>query len=48
VAVYRIIPEQTTLQTELLIQNLDVYVSVRPDEAQRIIDVVTAVLPNTR
>jgi hypothetical protein len=36
--VYRIIPDQTTLQTELLIQNVDAYVSVLPDQAQRIID----------
>gem|GEM_PF-1391015 len=36
--VYRIIPDQTTLQTELLIQNVDSYVSVLPDQAQRIID----------
>ncbi len=36
--VYRIIPDQTTLQTELLIQNVDVYLSVLPDQAQRIID----------
>ncbi len=36
--VYRIIPDQTTLLTELLIQNLDVYISVPPGQAQRIVD----------
>jgi peptide/nickel transport system substrate-binding protein len=36
--VYRIIPEQTTLLTELLTQNLDVYLAPRPDQAQRILD----------
>lgn len=36
--VYRVIPEQTTLLTELLTQNIDVYVGVAPDQAQRVID----------
>jgi len=36
--VYRIIPDQTTLQTELLVQNVDVYISLLPSQAQRIID----------
>ncbi len=36
--VYRIIPEQTTLLTELLTENIDVYLAPRPDQAQRIID----------
>lgn len=36
--IYRVIPEQTTLLTELLTQNLDVYVGVAPDQAQRVID----------
>ena len=36
--VYRIIPEQTTLLTELLTENIDVYIGPRPDQAQQIID----------
>jgi len=36
--VYRIIPEQTTLLAELLTQNIDVYISPAPDQAQRIVD----------
>ena len=36
--VYRVIPEQTTLLTELLIENIDVYIAPRPDQAQQIID----------
>jgi len=35
--VYRIIPEQTTLLTELLTENLDVYIAPRPDQAQQIL-----------
>ncbi len=36
--IYRVIPEQTTLLTELLTENIDVFVGVRPDQAQRVID----------
>ena len=36
--IYRVIPEQTTLLTELLTQNIDVYSGVAPDQAQRILD----------
>lgn len=36
--VYRVIPEETTLLTELLTGNLDVYVQARPDHAARIAD----------
>lgn len=36
--VYRIIPEQTTLLTELLTENVDVYIRPRPDQAQQILD----------
>ncbi|MEX2465841.1 MAG: ABC transporter substrate-binding protein [Gemmatimonadota bacterium] len=36
--VFRVIPEQTTLLTELLTENVDIYFAVRPDQAQRIID----------
>ncbi len=36
--VYRVIGEQTTSLTELLTQSTDVYLSVPPDQAQRIID----------
>lgn len=36
--VYRVIPEQTTLLTELLTENIDVYVAPNPDQAQRILD----------
>ena len=35
---YRIIPEQTTLLTELLTENVDVYLAPRPDQAQDILD----------
>lgn len=34
--VYRVIPEQTTLLTELLTGDIDVYVAVRPDQAGQI------------
>lgn len=36
--VYRIIPEQTTLLTELLTEGIDVYISPAPNQAQRILD----------
>jgi peptide/nickel transport system substrate-binding protein len=36
--VYRIVPEPTTLLTELLTGNIDVYFAPAPDQAQRIID----------
>jgi len=36
--VYRVIPEQTTLLTELLTENIDLYIAPRPEQAQRIID----------
>ena len=36
--VLRVIPEQTTLLTELLTENIDVFIAPRPDQAQRIID----------
>jgi peptide/nickel transport system substrate-binding protein len=36
--IYRVIPEQTTLLTELLTENIDVYVAPRPDQAARILD----------
>jgi peptide/nickel transport system substrate-binding protein len=36
--VYRIIPEQTTLLTELLTENIDVYLAPRPDQAEQILD----------
>ena len=36
--VYRVIPEQTTLLTELLTENIDVYIRPAPDQAQTIID----------
>src|SRR5690606_27939112 len=36
--VYRVIPEQTTLLTELLTENIDIYIAPSPDQAQRIID----------
>jgi peptide/nickel transport system substrate-binding protein len=36
--IYRSIPEETTLLTELLIENLDVYIRPAPDQAQAIID----------
>jgi peptide/nickel transport system substrate-binding protein len=36
--VYRIIPEPTTLLTELLTENIDVYIAVTPEQAQDVID----------
>jgi peptide/nickel transport system substrate-binding protein len=36
--VFRVIPEQTTLLTELLTENIDVYINPRPDQAQAILD----------
>jgi len=36
--VYRIISEQNTILTELLTGNIDVYISVKPEHAQRVID----------
>jgi len=36
--VYRVIPEQTTLLTELLTENVDIYIAPRPDQAQQILD----------
>lgn len=36
--VYRSIPDQTTLMTELLTENLDVFVSPTPDQAESIVD----------
>ncbi len=36
--VFRIIPEQTTLLTELLTENIDIYLSPRPDQARAIED----------
>lgn len=36
--IYRSIPEETTLLTELLTENLDVYIRPAPDQAQAIID----------
>jgi len=36
--VYRSIPEETTLLTELLTENIDVYIRPAPDQAQAIID----------
>ncbi len=36
--VYRVIPEQTTILTELLTENIDVYIGPRPDQAQAILD----------
>ena len=36
--VYRIIPEQATLLTELLTENIDVYMAPRPDQVQAIVD----------
>lgn len=36
--VYRIVPEQTTLLTELLTENVDVYLAPRPDQAKQILD----------
>lgn len=36
--VYRVIPEQTTLLTELLTEGIDVYIQPRPDQTQRIQD----------
>jgi peptide/nickel transport system substrate-binding protein len=36
--VFRPIPEQATLLTELLTESIDIYLSPRPDQAQRIVD----------
>jgi peptide/nickel transport system substrate-binding protein len=36
--IYRVIPEETTLLTELLTENIDVYIRVPPDQAQQVID----------
>jgi peptide/nickel transport system substrate-binding protein len=36
--IYRDIPEQTTLLTELLTENIDIYNGMAPDQAQRVID----------
>jgi len=36
--IYRVIPEETTLLTELLTENVDVYIRVPPDQAQQVID----------
>ena len=36
--IYRVIPEPTTLLTELLTENIDVYIAPTPDQAPRIID----------
>jgi peptide/nickel transport system substrate-binding protein len=36
--VYRVVPEQTTLLTELLTENVDVYINPRPDQARAILD----------
>lgn len=36
--VFRVIPDQTTLLTELLTENIDVYIQPTADQAQRIID----------
>lgn len=44
--IYRIIPEQTTLLTELLTENIDVYIAPRPDQAQAIIDNASTTLLN--
>ena len=44
--IYRMIPEQTTLLTELLTDNLEIYIKVRPDQAEQIIDAPSADLLN--
>lgn len=36
--IYRVIPEQTTLLTELLTENIDIYIAPRPDQARRIVE----------
>jgi peptide/nickel transport system substrate-binding protein len=36
--IYRVIPEPTTLLTELLTENIDVYLAPSPDQAARILD----------
>lgn len=36
--VYRVIPEQTTLLTELLTENVDVYIAPRPSQAEQILE----------
>lgn len=35
--VYRVVPEQTTLLTDLLTENIDVYINPRPDQAPQIL-----------
>jgi len=35
--IYRMVPEQTTLLTELLTQNVDIDVAVTPDQAERVV-----------
>jgi len=36
--IYRVIPEETTLVTELLTENIDILIGVPPDQAQQVID----------
>jgi peptide/nickel transport system substrate-binding protein len=36
--VYRVIPEQTTLLTELLTEGIDLYVGLQPDQVQQVVD----------
>lgn len=36
--IHRIVPEQTTLLTELLTENIDIYFAVRPDQVERVLD----------
>lgn len=36
--VYRVIPEQTTSLTELLTENIDIYIAPHPDQARAIVD----------
>jgi peptide/nickel transport system substrate-binding protein len=36
--VYRVVPEQTTLLTDLLTESVDVYIAPRPDQARAIMD----------
>ena len=36
--IYRVIPEQTTLLTELLTENMDVYIAPRPSQAEQILE----------
>lgn len=44
--IYRVIPEETTILTELLTENVDVYIRVAPDQAQQVIDNPTTRLLN--